>query len=202
MPHQAALFPPPDEISGLLLLRVLPLCLTVGLLIAAGDDGPSTAAPVTPPPIHDTPATPMLPLWPKFGEFTDSQGRTITYGLHLREEWDSNQPRGLVIFFHGNNFGTQERMSKTRWFDHEIAYNLGLAVAAVGAPEAVEDRGGTTDFSPYFQNRVGSGRGIRFWVVRGPTSRPRTLAERILMAVSLSTTTASCSGADQTARHS
>ncbi len=145
---------------------MLPLCLTVGLLIAAGDDGQSPGTPVTPPPIPDPPATPMPSLWPKFGEFTDSQGRTITYGLRLREEWDSTEPRGLVVYFHGNSTATQEDMSHVNWPDHELeaAHDLGLAVASVGSPEAVEDRGGTGDFSPYFQNPVGSGRGVRYWV--------------------------------------
>ena len=144
--------------------------LGAAALLLPACDGGESPAPTTPaspsstPSPSDPPAPPAIPSWPKFGEFTDSQGRTISYGLHLREEWDSTEPRGLVVSFHGNHTGTQEDMSNQNWFNHEAAYDLGLAVAYVGSPEAVEDLGGTTDFSPYFQNPVGSGRGLRYWV--------------------------------------
>ena len=73
--------------------------------------------------------------WPKFGEFTDSQGRTITYGLHLREEWDPTEPRGLLILFHGNNIGTQQELSNGPWAG-PTPFDFGLAVARVASPES------------------------------------------------------------------
>ena len=103
------------------------------------------------------------PLWPKFGEFTDSQARTITYGLHLREDWDPTEPRGVLVFFHGNNTGTQEEMSTRRWVNQEAAFDLGLAVAYVGSPEASPRTEPGTYEPKYFANRMGS---VRYWRVR------------------------------------
>lgn len=37
--------------------------------------------------------------------FTDSRGRTVLYRYSLKESWDPNVPRGVLIRFHGNNTG-------------------------------------------------------------------------------------------------
>ena len=111
------------------------------------------------------PEPPAL-IWPRDGEFTDSQGRTMLYRLHFRDEWDPSEPRGLVVFFHGNNRGTQHDMVTGGAFFAEMASNLGLAFAAVGSPEGADHRPyeATGRFSVHFQNPSGSGRGIRYWV--------------------------------------
>ena len=148
-------------------LRLLPLCLFAGLAIASCNGGESASTPATPPPTPTPPAPPppeppAEPSWPKFGKFTDSQGRTITYGLHAREEWDPSQPRGILVSFHGNNTGTQEEMSSRRSDDtNRILFDLGLAVAYLGSPEAYERT--ETPSPSFFQSRIGSGHGTRHW---------------------------------------
>ncbi|MYC33294.1 MAG: hypothetical protein F4X64_08970, partial [Chloroflexi bacterium] len=106
--------------------------------------------------------TPPAPTWPRDGEFTDSQGRTILYRLHFRSEWDSRQPRGLVVYFHGNSHGTQQDM--LRRGSSDAALDLGLAFARVGSPEANDVGDPNAPFLPQFQNFTGSGHGVRFWV--------------------------------------
>ena len=101
--------------------------------------------------------------WPKFGRFTDSQGRTITYGLHLREEWDPSQPRGLLIYFHGNQRATQGQTSH-RSSAFPAALGMGLAVAYVGSPEGSGKRGSDGSLPPSaLDQRIGPGHGTRHW---------------------------------------
>ena len=121
-----------------MLCRLLPLCLIAAVMIASCNGGESAGTPATPTPTPAPPTTPPPPdppQWPKFGEFTDSQGRTITYGLHLRPEWNPSESRGIVISFHGQNQGQQHRFSDS-WseFQNAIAFDLGLAIAYVGSP--------------------------------------------------------------------
>ena len=117
--------------------------VAVFLIVAAGCGGATEGTPVAPPPTPaPTPAptpTPSPAAWPKFGAFTDSQGQRMTYGLHLQEEWDPTEPRGVLLFFHGNNSGTQEEMSRRTWIDHTAPFDLGLAVAYVGSPRSRPD---------------------------------------------------------------
>ena len=112
-------------------LPLLLLCLAGCSADSSGGGAPETN-PVTPAP-NPSP-TPTTPAWPRDGEFTDSQGRTMLYRLHARNEWDPNQPRGLVISLHGNNTGTQRDMLGGR--SPDAALGLGLAFARVGSPEA------------------------------------------------------------------
>ena len=102
------------------------------------------------------------PLWPKFGEFTDSQGRTITYGLHFRGHWDPNEPRGVAMVFHGNNTGTQEEMSTRSSVNEGAAFDLGLVVAYVGSPAGYYPPTESGAYPPpkYFSTETGP---IRFW---------------------------------------
>ena len=102
--------------------------------------------------------------WPKYGRFTDSQGRTITYGLHLREEWDPSRPRGVLVFFHGNNQGTQEELSRSRYLAHTTLFDLGMAVAYVGSPEGSGKLGPDRSVPPgALSQRIGPEHGTRHW---------------------------------------
>ncbi len=121
-----------------MLYRLFPLCLIAALMIASCNGGDSAGTPATPTPAPAPPTPPPPPdppQWPNFGEFTDSQGRTITYGLHAREEWDRSEPRGIVISFHGQSQGEQHRFSND-WSESQnaISFELGLAIAYVGSP--------------------------------------------------------------------
>ena len=122
----------------MVLYRLFPLCLMAALMIASCNGGDSASAPATPTPAPvppTTPSPPDPPQWPKFGEFTDSQGRTITYGLHAQEGWDPSQSRGIVISFHGQSQGEQHQFSRVgSGPQNPIAFDLGLAIAYVGSP--------------------------------------------------------------------
>lgn len=136
------------------------LVFAIGLLALAGCGGGTDGTPVAP-----TPAPRLTPApsaaWPKFGKFTDSQGQVISYGLHMREEWDPTEPRGVLVFFHGNNIGTQEEMSRLSWFDHRVPFDLGLAVAYVGSPRSRPDGHPYPLLGPLY----GKG-GRRYWLGR------------------------------------
>lgn len=69
------------------------------------------------------------------GSFTSSTGRTILYRYWIKKDWDTTQPRGLLIFFHGNNQATAEDIL---WWQFEFgeALDLGLAVATVASPSS------------------------------------------------------------------
>ena len=68
------------------------------------------------------------------GAFTDSTGRTILYRVWTRSDWNSNEPRGVLVYFHGNNTGTADDMRRTGWVDTQQAFRLGLTVAIVASP--------------------------------------------------------------------
>ena len=128
------------------------LCLLVAGLLAFHSCGPggTSGTPGTPPPSPTPPPAPEPepePSWPKFGKFTDSQGRTIAYGLYLREDWDPSQPRGLLVYFHGNNEGPQEDFTHS-WFGDDMTalFDMGLAVAFLGSPESRPPRHPATLF--------------------------------------------------------
>lgn len=93
----------------------------------------------------------------EFGEFTDSQGRTILFRLEVRGEWDPTEPRGVLMDFHGNNTGTQRDMVSGSWRP-EAVLDLGLAYAVVGSPESSPGKAWpVVGFLP------GAG-GTRFWL--------------------------------------
>ena len=94
------------------------------------------------------------------GEFTDSTGRTIQYRLHFRHDWDLSEPRGLLIYFHGNNTGTEQDM--LRWtLSREDALDRGLFYAVVASPQSSWPGSGGEE-GWIFGNRIKSG-GTRFW---------------------------------------
>ena len=69
------------------------------------------------------------------GSFTGSTGRTILYRYWIKKDWDTTQPRGLLISFHGNNQATAEDILWWR-FEFGEALDLGLAVARVASPSS------------------------------------------------------------------
>lgn len=42
--------------------------------------------------------------------FTDKSGRTALYRYAVKDGWDTTKPRGLLVYFHGNNSGPEELM--------------------------------------------------------------------------------------------
>ena len=68
------------------------------------------------------------------GSFTDSTGRTIWFRVSTRSDWNTSEPRGVLVFFHGNNYGTEDEILRTRWVNAEQVFDLGLAVAVVASP--------------------------------------------------------------------
>ena len=67
--------------------------------------------------------------------FTDSQGRTTLYRYSHKDGWDPTQPRGLLVYFHGNNAGTQQDTLETLPWVQGIAYQHDLVPVVVASPE-------------------------------------------------------------------
>ena len=70
------------------------------------------------------------------GSFTGSTGRSILYRYWIKDNWDTSQPRGLLIFFHGNNKATAEDIRSWGFVSLDDAFDLGLAVANVASPNS------------------------------------------------------------------
>ena len=83
------------------------------------------------------PASPS-PLVSRYhdGSFTSSTGRTILYRYWIKDDWDTAQPRGLLIFFHGNDQATAEDIRSWQLVPYDDALDLGLAVAIVASPSS------------------------------------------------------------------
>ncbi len=97
----------------------------------------------------------------QYDEFTSSQGRTIRYRLYFDDAWNPREPRGLLIFFHGTNNGTEQQMLE--WFRGfaQLAQDEGLAYAVVASP-ASEGEG-----HPFrLLGSLLNGGGRRYWVPR------------------------------------
>ena len=120
--------------------------VVLGLLLAAcgGDTTTTSPSPTSPPTPPSPPSPPPTPAPPSIqtvdGAFTDSQGRTILYRYLLRGDWDPRERRGLLIFFHGNNTGTQEDLRTTNWWsenrrDHIL--DLELVPVVVASPDTL-----------------------------------------------------------------
>ena len=67
--------------------------------------------------------------------FTDSQGRTTLYRYSLKDDWNPRQPRGVLIYFHGNQIGTQLDMLFGFPWVQAIAYQHDLVPVVVASPE-------------------------------------------------------------------
>lgn len=91
---------------------------------------------------------------PVTASFTDSQGRTLLFRYSLKDDWDPTQPRGLLVFFHGNNKGSQDDMLRYffRWIEG-LAWPRGLIPVVPASP-------GSADRNHFDR---GSVRGTRYW---------------------------------------
>ncbi len=67
--------------------------------------------------------------------FTDSLGRTTLYRYSLKDGWDPTQPRGLLVYFHGNNTGTEQDVLEALPWVQGIAYQHDLVPVVVASPE-------------------------------------------------------------------
>jgi len=72
--------------------------------------------------------------------FTDSQGRTTLYRYSLQDGWNTQTPRGLLIYFHGNNSDTQEGiLDMFFWSTEQDAYRKNLIPVVVTSPYTRDD---------------------------------------------------------------
>jgi len=71
------------------------------------------------------------------GEFTGSNGRTIKFRYELQAGWSADEPRGVLIYFHGNATGTQEDMLDWNFpYYLDFAGKFDLVPVVVASPEA------------------------------------------------------------------
>ena len=102
---------------------------------------------------------------PQTRAFTGSRGRSLLYRYALQDHWDPEVLQGLLIYFHGHNTATQERILKD-WFSwvQDWAYAYDLVPVVVVSPEATPPREDAwlTYFTPW-STRSYSGHGRRFW---------------------------------------
>ena len=96
---------------------------------------------------------------PATKSFTDSQGRTTLYRYALKDDWNPRQPRGVLIFFHGNNPGTPQDMLETLHWVQDVAYQHDLVPVAVASPEA-QPLGA---YDGIYSRRPYQGYGTRIW---------------------------------------
>lgn len=93
------------------------------------------------------------------GSFTDSTGQTILYGYWVRNDWNPNQPRGVLIFFHGNSTASADEIRRWgRWVDDTL--DLGLVAVSVASPRS-RKRGSNEHF--LFGHDINS-YGTRAWL--------------------------------------
>ena len=105
--------------------------------------------------------------------FTDSQGRTTLYRYSLKDDWNPRQPRGVLIFFHGNNIGTQQDMLETLPWVQGVAYQHDLVPVIVASPEA-QPLGA---YDGIYSQRPYQGYGTRIW-----TDEDRQLIHELLQS--------------------
>lgn len=71
------------------------------------------------------------------GQFAGSGGRTIKFRYELKPEWSPEEPRGVHVYFHGNNTGTQDDMLRFFFFHRDLAWKLNLIPVSLASPEAI-----------------------------------------------------------------
>ena len=103
--------------------------------------------------------------------FTDSQGRTTLYRYSLEDDWNPRQPRGVLIYFHGNSTATQQDMLNS--LPQYVAYQHDLVPVVVASPEARPL--GTYD--GIYSQRPYQGYGTRIW-----TDEDRQLIHELLQS--------------------
>ena len=94
--------------------------------------------------------------------FTDSRGRTLLYRYSLKESWDPDVPRGVLIRFHGNNTGTQENILDWFFYATQLdAHAHDLIPVVVASPDSTlrTDEGWHT----FVSSRPYNGHGRRGW---------------------------------------
>ena len=93
--------------------------------------------------------------------FTDSTGRTLLYRLWVKSDWALSDPRGILLFLHGNGSGTAEDLRQVRWSVIEESLDFGLAVVVPASPFS------TPEDLPFDERilvgPVVGGDGTRFW---------------------------------------
>ena len=62
------------------------------------------------------------------GAFTDSTGRTVLYRYWTRSDWNMSEPRGVLMYFHGNSRGTADDLRRIEWPALLQALDLGLPI--------------------------------------------------------------------------
>ena len=103
-----------------------------------------------------------LSVGAEIASFTGSNGRTVLYQYSLKPEWDPNVPRGVLIYFHGNNTATQRAVLRGFFASRQRqAYLQDLVPVVVASPEArvpgVDARLQRYKVAPH------TGYGTRFW---------------------------------------
>ena len=83
---------------------------------------------------------PAIGAEPETKSFTDSRGRTAMYRYSLMDEWDPTEPRGLLMYFHGKNDGSQADLLDAffPWLQ-SVAWERGLIPLMPASPEARGD---------------------------------------------------------------
>ena len=81
---------------------------------------------------------------PVTASFTDSQRRTLVYRYELPDNSSPDAPQGVLMYFHGNNNGSQEFLVN-KFFNQtdQLADALGLVPVVVAAPDAYTFTGET-----------------------------------------------------------
>jgi hypothetical protein len=73
-------------------------------------------------------------------QYTDSLGRTALYRYFLEDDHDVNAPAGVLVYFHGNNSGTQtEVIDMFSYMIRTLAFNQGLVPVLIASPQTRSD---------------------------------------------------------------
>ena len=106
-------------------------------------------------------STRELPAASVTDSFTDSQGRTLLYRYTIENDRNSSVPSGVLIYFHGNNMGTQTDMLNSFHGGNQAqAREFGLTPVTVASPESIP-RG---ERAWLFETDLAhAGFGTRFW---------------------------------------
>lgn len=94
------------------------------------------------------------------GEFTGSEGRTIKFRYEMKAGWSPDVPRGVHIYFHGNNAGTQDDMLRGVFLNRDLGWKLNLVLVTVASPEAIPPD--ELEWQRYTDHPY-TGHGTRFW---------------------------------------
>ena len=97
-----------------------------------------------------------------YHSFTSSQPRTIPFRYALMDDWNSRQPRGVLIYLHGNNIGTQQDMLEGFSFVSNPAYHHDLVPVVVASPEARP----LGAYDGIYARRPYQGHGTRIWTIK------------------------------------